>query len=216
MLRRAVSFRLSPCEGQLGNNPHAWLTHQPDSPVTRLTCRLRFVQKTVRVLTSAYSRALARAPAPRPSNTSFPTSFLSSTSSISFPSNRLRTLELSCRSFPTSRPLFSMLCGLFSQNTRGCGGGSRIPIRFLDSRRESTKIPGAGDACSGHPERGWALSSSNLEPPTSNFCGRRCRKAGQRSLAGTFWSAAACLPAAGGPPLLRWQCRGPTQLRAIP
>src|SRR5260370_23016543 len=52
--------------------------------------------------------------------------FTSSTSSISFPSNLLRPLELSCRSFPNADPLFSMLCGLFCQNTRG-GGVLRSP-----------------------------------------------------------------------------------------
>ena len=35
------------------------------------------------------------------------------------------------------------------------GGGVGIPIRSLDSRRESTKTPGAGDASTGHP--GWGV-----------------------------------------------------------
>src|SRR5260370_25099665 len=48
----------------------------------------------------------------------------SSTSSISFPSNLLRTLHLSFRSFHSSRPLFSTTWGFFLQNT---GGG--IPLR---------------------------------------------------------------------------------------
>src|SRR5260370_3950221 len=40
------------------------------------------------------------------------------TSSISFASFRLRTLNLSLRSFSDSRPLFSTASGLFLQNTR--------------------------------------------------------------------------------------------------
>src|SRR5712692_7563711 len=40
-------------------------------------------------------------------------------SSISFSSFRLRTLDLSLRSFSDSRPLFSTTSALFSQNTRG-------------------------------------------------------------------------------------------------
>jgi hypothetical protein len=38
----------------------------------------------------------------------------------------LRTLELSCRSFPNAHPLFSMLCGLFCQNTRVCGVSTQV------------------------------------------------------------------------------------------
>src|SRR5260370_13050676 len=41
------------------------------------------------------------------------------TSSISFASFRLRTLDFSLRSFSDSRPLFSITSALFSQNTRG-------------------------------------------------------------------------------------------------
>ncbi len=44
----------------------------------------------------------------------------------SFPHNNLRTLALSCRSFFNPDPLFSITCGLFSQNTRGCGGQHRL------------------------------------------------------------------------------------------
>ncbi len=57
---------------------------------------------------------------PHPINSLLPNYFPSSTSSIFFPSNHFRTLELSCRSFQGSRPLFSMPCGLFLQNAR-CG-----------------------------------------------------------------------------------------------
>src|SRR5260221_12313837 len=35
--------------------------------------------------------------------------------------NALRTLILSCRSFPLAIPLFSIACALFCQNTRGGG-----------------------------------------------------------------------------------------------
>ncbi len=59
--------------------------------------------------------------------------FTSSTSSISFPSNLLRTLERSCRSFPSSRPLFSMFCRLFLQNTGGVGVAT---VRSPDQNRE--------------------------------------------------------------------------------
>jgi len=41
----------------------------------------------------------------------------------SFPDIPLRTLEISLRSFSTSRPLFSIVCGLFLQNTGGMGVG---------------------------------------------------------------------------------------------
>src|SRR5229473_3544695 len=51
------------------------------------------------------------------------TSFISSISFLSF---RLRTLNLSLRSFFDSRPLFSITSALFSQNTRG-----GIPLRDL-------------------------------------------------------------------------------------
>jgi hypothetical protein len=38
--------------------------------------------------------------------------------------------------------------------------GWGIPIRFLDSRRESTRTPGAGDATTGHPGGGGPQSNS--------------------------------------------------------
>ncbi len=58
----------------------------------------------------------------------------SSTSSISFASFRLRTLHLSCRSFHSSRPLFSTTSGFFLQNT---GGG--IPLRDFFRCTEAQK-----------------------------------------------------------------------------
>src|SRR5260370_27830539 len=57
-----------------------------------------------------------------------------STSSISFTSFRLRTLDLSLRSFSDSRPLFSTTSTLFSQNTRG-----GIPLRDLVRCTEAQK-----------------------------------------------------------------------------
>ncbi len=57
-----------------------------------------------------------------------------STSSISFTSFRLRTLDLSLRSFLHSRPLFSMTSALFLQNTRG-----GIPLRELVRCAEAQK-----------------------------------------------------------------------------
>src|SRR5260370_16346720 len=53
-------------------------------------------------------------------------------SSISFSSFRLRTLDLSLRSFLDSRPLFSTTSALFSQNTRG-----GIPLRHFFPSNES-------------------------------------------------------------------------------
>jgi hypothetical protein len=43
----------------------------------------------------------------------------------SFVPTLLRPLELSCRSFCNSDPLFSIPCSLFSQNTRGMGASLR-------------------------------------------------------------------------------------------
>src|ERR1700686_2613832 len=48
----------------------------------------------------------------------------SSTSSISFTFFRLPALKLSCISFSYPRPLFSIVCGLFYENT---GGGIPLP-----------------------------------------------------------------------------------------
>jgi hypothetical protein len=48
----------------------------------------------------------------------------SSTSSISFISLRLPALKLSCLSFSCPHPLFSIVCGLFYENT---GGGIPLP-----------------------------------------------------------------------------------------
>src|SRR5260370_39261853 len=56
------------------------------------------------------------------------------TSSISFASFRLRTLDFSLRSFSDSRPLFSTTSALFSQNTRG-----GIPFRDLVRCTEAQK-----------------------------------------------------------------------------
>ena len=56
------------------------------------------------------------------------------TSSISFTSFRLRTLDLSLRSFLDSRPLFSITSALFLQNTRG-----GIPLQELVRCTEAQK-----------------------------------------------------------------------------
>ncbi len=56
------------------------------------------------------------------------------TSSISFASFRLRTLDFSLRSFLDSRPLFSTTSALFRQNTRG-----GIPLRDLVRCTEAQK-----------------------------------------------------------------------------
>jgi len=61
-----------------------------------------------------------------------------------------RLFALSFHFFQRSFPLFSMACSLFSQNTGGMG----IPVRLVDSRRESTKTPDAGDGSAGHPGGG--------------------------------------------------------------
>src|SRR5712692_2198762 len=70
----------------------------------------------------------------------------------SLPDNNLRTLALSCRSFFNLDPLFSITCGLFSQNTRGVGGsiarGTQLkhrPPRNDSSQRvrRATSRPGS-------------------------------------------------------------------------
>src|SRR5216684_7864226 len=50
------------------------------------------------------------------------------TSSISFSSFRLRTLDLSLRSFSRPDPLFSITSALFLQNTRGGGISTSLPF----------------------------------------------------------------------------------------
>src|SRR5229473_4733150 len=67
-----------------------------------------------------------------------------STSSISFPSFRLRTLDFSLRSFSDSCPLFSITCGLFSQNTRGCGYLKKLPFRISNIRTLSPRLVATG------------------------------------------------------------------------
>jgi hypothetical protein len=57
----------------------------------------------------------------RLTHTPLPRSFRSSISSISFPCYPLPPLELSCPSFSSRFPLFSMLCRLFFQITGGGG-----------------------------------------------------------------------------------------------
>ena len=79
----------------------------------------------------------------------------------------LPPLEISLRSFSHSLPLFSIACALFYKNTRD--GGWASLIRLLDSRRESTKTPGAGDASTerrgvGHPDPTFGLSLGGDAP----------------------------------------------------
>ena len=63
----------------------------------------------------------------------------------SFPPTLLRTLQLSCRSFFRPRPLFSIACTLFAQNTRGGGTPQR---RLLPSRHSDVQILRPADAIS--------------------------------------------------------------------
>src|SRR6266852_7641256 len=58
----------------------------------------------------------------------------------------LRALDLSLRSFSRPFPLFSIACGLFLQNTRGCG----VPRAF-------------------RPASNLESPTSNLEPPFARF-----------------------------------------------
>src|SRR5712672_3419578 len=62
---------------------------------------------------------------------------ISSTSSISFRSYRLRTLQLSCRSFSTFSRLFSMLCALFVQTPGGMG--SPLSLNPIHEDQNDTK-----------------------------------------------------------------------------
>ena len=58
---------------------------------------------------------------------------ISCTSSISFASFRLRTLDFSLRSFSHLDPLFSITSALFSQNTGGCGYPSTSAPRIASA-----------------------------------------------------------------------------------
>ena len=53
----------------------------------------------------------------------------------------------------------AIACSLFCKNTRGGG----IPVRWMDSRRESTKPPDAGDGFAGH--QGGSLDRLNPLSP---------------------------------------------------
>src|SRR5260370_20200690 len=128
------------------------------------------------------------------------------TSSISFTSFRLRTLKLSCRSFSDSRPLFSMLCGLFLQNPRG-----GIPFRELVRCTEAQKCPFVSPLlatlthsasrksfpCHSYAnirDRGATATpvSASVSLCLCGLCGESVAFfRGQPSLGGTFWSAAA-------------------------
>jgi len=70
----------------------------------------------------------------------------------SFPDKLLRTLEISLLSFSTSRPLFSVVCGLFVQNTGGMGGrtnrqnlrGVKRLLQEAQQRRQRQHSPRRG------------------------------------------------------------------------
>jgi len=66
---------------------------------------------------------------------------------------------LSLQRFRPLACLFSTACSLFCKNTRGGG----IPVRWMDSRRESTKPPDAGDGFAGH--QGGSLDRLNPLSP---------------------------------------------------
>jgi len=63
-------------------------------------------------------------------------------------------LSYACSFFTASKKVNSFAIKQIQPLFRKCRGvGVGIPIPSLDSRRESTKTPGAGDATTGHP--GW-------------------------------------------------------------
>src|ERR1700694_1966779 len=62
---------------------------------------------------------------------------------ISSTSFSLRTLELSCSSFPGSRPLFSIASALFDKNTRG---GIPFPILASSRSRVTNHVRRASEA----------------------------------------------------------------------
>jgi hypothetical protein len=60
-----------------------------------------------------------------------------------------RLFALSLQRFRPLTCLFSIACSLFCKNT----GGGGISVRWVDSWRESTRTPGAGDGSAGYS--GW-------------------------------------------------------------
>jgi hypothetical protein len=68
---------------------------------------------------------------------------------------------LSLQRFRPLACLFSTACSLFCKNTRGGG----IPIRCVDSRRESTKTPDAGDGSAGYSGRVSLCDTSAFSAP---------------------------------------------------
>jgi len=68
---------------------------------------------------------------------------------------------LSLQRFRPLACLFSTACSLFSKNTRGGG----IPVRWVDSRRESTKTPDAGDGSAGYSGWGSLCDTSAFSAP---------------------------------------------------
>jgi hypothetical protein len=75
---------------------------------------------------------------------------------------------LSLQRFRPLACLFSTACSLFCKNTRGGG----IPVRFVDSRRESTKTPDARDRSASYSGR---VSLCDTPPLRSlRLCGIIC------------------------------------------
>jgi hypothetical protein len=99
------------------------------------------------------------------------------TSSISFTSFRLRTLDFSLRSFSDSRPLFSITSALFLQNTRGVGYLKNLPFRISNFQtlscpeRVLRRVPAPAanvatehPAKNAHPERPSGVEGSQIIP----------------------------------------------------
>jgi len=68
---------------------------------------------------------------------------------------------LSLQRFRPLACLFSIACSLFCKNT----GGGGIPIRWVDSRRESTKTPDAGDGSGSYSGRVSLYDASAFSAP---------------------------------------------------
>src|SRR5260370_8494307 len=81
----------------------------------------------------------------------------------SLPHNNLRTLALSCRSFFNPDPLFSITCGLFSENTGGGGGsiasGTQLKPNPARNNARHLLLPPTSPPVSRTP---WTLLYSSL------------------------------------------------------
>jgi len=83
--------------------------------------------------------------------------------------NRLAPLELSCLSFPSSFRLFSMLCSLFSQNTRG--GVCSTPQSRIKMTPKSSSSDFTPERCQYRTATGRQCCSVAVDPDSS-FCAR--------------------------------------------